>query len=352
MDSKKIVEILTKQIQEERVLVNEPMSKHTSFKIGGNADIFVKVKSIQELKYIIKVAKKEDIHLTIIGNGSNILVRDNGIRGIVVKLELDYINIEPAILNQTKIEKILNTDIESADFGLPQMKDVIITVGSGVKLGELAQKLLKEEITGFEFASGIPGTIGGAVKMNAGAYGGEMKDIIMETKCLDLEQYEKKIEKINIDDIEITQEDAKSPEIIVLNNKEQDFSYRHSIFMEKKYIILETKLELTKGKYEEIKKKMDENLSSRKEKQPINMPSAGSTFKRGTDYITARLIDECGLKGYQIGGAGVSDLHAGFIVNKENATAEDVIKLIKHVQDTVYEKTGKEIELEIEILGE
>lgn len=352
MDSKKIVEILTKQIQEERVLVNEPMSKHTSFKIGGNADIFVKVKSIQELKYIIKIAKKEDIHLTIIGNGSNILVRDNGIRGIVVKLELDYINIEPAILNQTKIEKILNTDIESADFGLPQMKDVIITVGSGVKLGELAQKLLKEEITGFEFASGIPGTIGGAVKMNAGAYGGEMKDIIMETKCLDLEQYEKKIEKINIDDIEITQEDAKSPEIIVLNNKEQDFSYRHSIFMEKKYIILETKLELTKGKYEEIKKKMDENLSSRKEKQPINMPSAGSTFKRGTDYITARLIDECGLKGYQIGGAGVSDLHAGFIVNKENATAEDVIKLIKHVQDTVYEKTGKEIELEIEILGE
>lgn len=353
MDKEKIQGLLNKEIPREHVLIDEPMSKHTSFKIGGNADIFVKVKSIKELKYVIKVAKKEEIHLTIIGNGSNILVKDNGIRGIVVKLELNYTNIEPALLNQSKIETILNTDIESPDFNLPQTRDIIITVGAGVKLGELAQRLLKEEITGFEFAAGIPGTIGGAVRMNAGAYGGEMKDIIMETKCLDLEQYEKNIEKINIDDIEITQEEAtKSPEIIILNNKEQDFSYRHSIFMEKKYIILETKLELTKGRYEEIKEKMDENLSSRKEKQPINMPSAGSTFKRGKDYITAKLIDECGLKGYSVGDAVVSDLHAGFIVNKGKATAEDVIKLIKHIQNTVYEKTGKKIELEIEILGE
>ena len=235
---------------------------------------------------------------------------------------------------------------------LPKWEDVIVTVGSGVKLGELAQKLLKEEITGFEFAAGIPGTIGGAVKMNAGAYGGEMKDIVIETKCLDLEYYEKLIEKTNIDDIEITQENSKSPEIIILNNKEQNFSYRHSIFMEKKYIILETKLELKKGKYERIKTKMEEFLASRIEKQPIQMPSAGSTFKRGTDYITARLIDECGLKGYKIGGAKVSEKHAGFIVNEKNATAQDVIDLIKYVQETVYEKTGKNIELEIEILGE
>lgn len=336
MDKEKIQKILTKEIPENQIFVDEPMSKHTSFKIGGNADIFVKVKNMKELKYLIKIAKKEEIHLTIIGNGSNVLVKDKGIRGIVLKIEFEEISTETAVFDRTKWE------------------DVVITVGSGVKLGELAQKLLKEEITGFEFASGIPGTIGGAIRMNAGAYGKEMKDIVVETKCLDLECYEQMIEKINIDDIEITLEkdNSKSPEIIILNNKEQDFLYRHSIFMEKKYIILETKLKLKRGKYEEIKAKMDEYLVSRIEKQPIQMPSAGSTFKRGADYITAKLIDECGLKGYQIGGAKVSEKHAGFIVNNGNATAEDVINLIKYVQDTVYEKTGNRIELEIEIIGE
>ena len=223
MDKQKIANILTKEIPQEQILIDEPMSKHTSFKIGGMADIFVKVKNIKELKYVIKVAKKQEIHLTIIGNGSNVLVKDKGIRGIVVKTELNDIKIE---FNKIKLLKTYNA---------------IVTVGSGVKLGELCQKLLKEEITGLEFASGIPGTIGGAVKMNAGAYGGEMKDIILETKCLDLEQYEKIIEKTNIDDIEIINEcNSKAPEIIVLNNKDQDFSYRHSIFMEKKYVILET----------------------------------------------------------------------------------------------------------------
>lgn len=326
MDKSRIKDVLTKEIPVEQVFIDEPMKKHTSFKIGGTADIFVRVKTIKELKHVIKIAKKENIYLTIIGNGSNVLVKDNGIRGIVVKLDLDYISIN----------------------------NNVVTVGAGVKLGELAQKLLKEQITGFEFAAGIPGTIGGAVRMNAGAYGGEMKDIIIETKCLDLEEYERKIEKINIDDIEIIQKDeiTKTPEILVLDNKHQEFSYRHSIFMQRKYIILETKLKLHKGNYEEIKAKMDEHMNSRKEKQPINMPSAGSTFKRGTDYITAQLIDECGLKGYSIGDAQVSEKHAGFIINKGNATAEDVINLIGHVQKIVYEKTGKHIELEIEIIGE
>lgn len=326
MDKSRIKDFLTKEIPVEQVFIDELMKKHTSFKIGGTADIFVRVKTIKELKHVIKIAKKENIYLTIIGNGSNVLVKDNGIRGIVVKLDLDYISIN----------------------------NNVVTVGAGVKLGELAQKLLKEQITGFEFAAGIPGTIGGAVRMNAGAYGGEMKDIIIETKCLDLEEYERKIEKINIDDIEIIQKDeiTKTPEILVLDNKHQEFSYRHSIFMQRKYIILETKLKLHKGNYEEIKAKMDEHMNSRKEKQPINMPSAGSTFKRGTDYITAQLIDECGLKGYSIGDAQVSEKHAGFIINKGNATAEDVINLIGHVQKIVYEKTGKHIELEIEIIGE
>ena len=326
MDKKKIVEILTEEFSKDQIFIEEPMKKHTSFKIGGKADILVKIKKIEELKYIIKIAKKYNIYLTVIGNGSNILVKDRGIRGIVIKLEMNDITIQ----------------------------NNIVTVGAGVKLGELAQRLLKEEITGFEFASGIPGTIGGAVKMNAGAYGSEMKDIILETKCLDLEQYEKTIERTNIDDIEIIQEKeiTKTPEILILDNEHQKFSYRHSIFMEKRYIILETKLILKKGNKEDIKSKMEEYLASRKEKQPISMPSAGSTFKRGTDYITAKLIDECGLKGYRIGDAEVSKLHAGFIVNKGNATAEDVIRLIEYVQKTVYEKTGKKIELEIEILGE
>lgn len=301
MDKNKIKDVLTKEISEENIFIDEPMKKHTSFKIGGVADIFIKVKSVQELQYIIEVAKKENILVTIIGNGSNLLVKDNGIRGIVIMLNMDKIEIE----------------------------DTIVTVEAGVKLGFLAQKLLKEELTGFEFAAGIPGSIGGAVRMNAGAYGGEMKDIIVETKCL-----------------------TPSGEIVTLSNEEQKFSYRHSIFMENRYIVLETKIKLQKGNKDEIKAKMDDYAQQRKEKQPISLPSAGSTFKRGTDFVTAKVIDECGLKGFSIGDAQVSTKHAGFVVNNGNATAKDVLKLIEHVQKVVLEKTGKKIELEIEVLGE
>lgn len=301
MDKNKIKDVLTKEISEENIFIDEPMKKHTSFKIGGVADIFIKVKSVQELQYIIEVAKKENILVTIIGNGSNLLVKDNGIRGIVIMLNMDKIEIE----------------------------DTIVTVEAGVKLGFLAQKLLKEELTGFEFAAGIPGSIGGAVRMNAGAYGGEMKDIIVETKCL-----------------------TPSGEIVTLSNEEQKFSYRHSIFTENRYIVLETKIKLQKGNKDEIKAKMDDYAQQRKEKQPISLPSAGSIFKRGTDFVTAKVIDECGLKGFSIGDAQVSTKHAGFVVNNGNATAEDVLKLIEHVQKVVLEKTGKKIELEIEVLGE
>ena len=330
MDKIEISNLLAKEIPMSQIYIEESMKKYTSFKIGGNADILVKVKNISELEHVIKIANMKNVYLTVIGNGSNILVKDNGIRGIVVKLDIDDI------------------DIAEMDGG-----EYIIEAGSGVKLGVLAQILLSEEITGFEFAAGIPGTIGGAVKMNAGAYGGEMKDIVIETKCLNIDKYKKILETTNIDDIEISKEEIENvPEIEVLNNEEQKFSYRKSIFNDKKYIILETKLRLHKGNKKEIKAKMDEYLASRKEKQPIQMPSAGSTFKRGEDFITAKLIDECGLKGYSVGDAEVSTIHAGFIVNKGNATAEDVLALIKHVQDTVYEKTGKKIELEIEIVGE
>lgn len=328
----KIMEIcqdLATLIPSQQIHMNEPMSKHTTFKVGGNADIFVIIKNFDELRHVIKIAKRNAIHMTIIGNGSNILVKDNGIRGIVVKIEFEEI----------KIEKKAN--------------NAIVTVGAGVKLMALAQELMNNSISGFEFAAGIPGTIGGAVKMNAGAYGKEMKDIIISTKCLDLKRYNMLASKSNIDDIEVEEIIKKSnePDLIELSNEEQEFTYRDSIFSNKRYVILETKLNLNFGDKNEIKAKMDEQLKIRKEKQP-NLPSAGSTFKRGEDYITSKLIDECGLKGYKIGGAQVSEKHAGFIVNSEEATAQDIIELIDYVKKVVYEKTGKAIKLEVEILGE
>ena len=307
MDIERVSNDLEKIISEESViLVNEPMSKHTSFRIGGNADIFVKAKTEEDIKQILKYSGEKEIHLTIVGNGSDLLVKDGGIRGIVLKVDIDIL----------KIDKIND-------------EDYIITVGAGVKNGYLAQKLLIDEIEGFEFASGIPGSIGGAIRMNAGAHGGEMKDIVLETMCMD-----------------------KQGNICVLSNEEQEFEYRNSIFKLNKYIILSTKLKLKKGIYKEIKEKMDEYANWRKEHQPIEYPSAGSTFKRGTDFITAKLIDECGLKGYSIGDAEVSTKHAGFVINKGNAKAKEVIDLIKYIKEKVADKFGKEIELEVQIIGE
>lgn len=199
----------------------------------------------------------------------------------------------------------------------------------GNKNAEVAQKLLNLEIQGFEFASGIPGTIGGAVKMNAGAYGKEMKDIVFSTTYMEKDG---SIRKIGLD--------------------EHKFEYRKSIFGEKDYIILESTLKLQKGKKADIEAKMQEYLNSRKEKQPYDKLSAGSTFKRGSNYITAKLIDECGLKGKTIGGAMVSEKHAGFIINTGNATSQNILDLIELVKKTVHEKTGQNIELEVEIIGE
>lgn len=299
------IELLKQKIGKEKVLLNEPMSRHTSFKTGGNADIFVKVNNIKEMQEILKIANENKLPIFILGNGSNLLVSDKGIRGIVCKIDI----------NKFEIEK-------KGDY-------VLITVGSGNKNAEVAQKLLNLEITGFEFASGIPGTIGGAIKMNAGAYGAEMKDVVYSTIYMD---YSGNIYKIGL--------------------TEHEFQYRNSIFSNKNYIILESTLKLKKGKESEIKEKMNEYSNSRKEKQPYNKPSAGSTFKRGEDFITAKLIDECGLKGKQIGGAKVSEKHAGFIVNENNATSKDILELIDYVQKDVLKQTGKKIELEIEVIGE
>ena len=284
---------------------DEPMSKHTSFKTGGNADYFVIAKDEQDIKEAIEFAKKKKISVYIMGNGSNLLVTDKGVRGLVLKIELDSIKI--------------------VEIG----KDIIVTAGAGVKIMALAQELKNNSVTGFEELSGIPGTIGGANRMNAGSYGKEMKDIIIETKCMDYEG-----------------------NIIILKNEEQEFDYRRSIFKNSKYIILEVKMKFSKGKKEEIQAKMESLATERKAKQPLEYPSAGSTFKRGKDYITAKLIDETGLKGYKIGGAQISEKHAGFIINTGNATTKDILDLIEYTKNKVHEKFGVNLEEEVEIIGE
>ena len=297
MNIKKILE--NSNLPQENIKYNEPMKNHTSFKIGGPAECFIKAQKIEEIQEILKLVKENKIPLKVIGNGSNLLVKDEGVKGIVLKIDIKKIEIQG------------NN----------------VTVGSGVKLGELAPKLLRKELAGFEFASGIPGTIGGAIRMNAGAHSSEMKDIVKTVTYMD-----------------------RDGEMHKIKNEEAKFEYRNSRFSKEDNIILETELELEKGNKEEIQAKMTEYANFRKEKQPIEYPSAGSTFKRGTDFITAKLIDECGLKGYQIGGAQISEKHAGFIINKENATAEDVIKLIEYTKEQVYNKFGKKIELEVEII--
>lgn len=300
------IEELKRCVSEETsILENELMSKHTSFKIGGMADIFVNVKKEDDVKKVLEYSDENQIPLTIIGNGSNLLVKDGGIRGIVLRVDIEEFYLEK------------------------KDEEYIVTVGAGVKNGYVAQKLLIEEIEGFEFAAGIPGSIGGAIRMNAGAHGGEMKNIVLETKCID-----------------------KKGNIKILSNEEQKFEYRNSIFSTNEYIILSTKLRLNKGIYKEIKSKMDEYSVWRKEHQPLEYPSAGSTFKRGEDFITAKLIDECGLKGYNIGGAEVSTKHAGFVVNKGDAKAKDVLNLTKYISQMIYEKFGKKVELEVQVIGE
>ena len=305
MEIKQIIENSNLAIPKDNILYKEDMKKHTTFKIGGPAECFIKIKTKEELKEILVFARENKIPITILGNGSNILVLDGGIKGITLTIQIEYLDIKQ--------------DDEKYQ----------VCVGGGYKLAKLAQVFLKNEISGFEELSGIPGTIGGAVSMNAGAHGREMKDIVEKIKCVDIDGNEKEF-----------------------LNEEAGFGYRKSIFKGNSYIVTEVELELQKGKQEEIKEKMNEYAKYRKEKQPIEYPSAGSTFKRGKDYITAKLIDEAGLKGYSIGGAVVSTKHSGFVINKGNATAKDVLDLVKYIKDTIEEKIDKKIELEIEVVGE
>lgn len=290
-----LYESLEKIIAKENIYVDEPMSRHTTFKTGGKADFLVVPQNKAEMIELLKL----DVEKTIIGNGSNLLVRDGGIRGLVIKT--------------TSLKNYV-------------IEDDIIIAEAGMSLSKLSNIAKENALTGLEFACGIPGTLGGAVMMNASAYGGETSNVVIETEYADL--------KGN-----------------VYKTKEHDFGYRKSMFTGSEYTILESKLKLEHGNKEEIENKMKELMKSRNEKQPVNMPSAGSTFKRPEGYFAGKLIEDAGLKGYKIGGAEVSTLHAGFIINDGNATSEDILNLIKHIQNKVKNEFGVELEPEVKIIG-
>lgn len=296
----------SKIVGEDNLKIDEPMSKYSSFRVGGPADLLLNVDSVAKLQAILEVNKELKLPITVIGNGTNILVKDKGIKGIVIRYVAKGIS-----------KATMDNDTYA------------ITVDAGLPNAALANELLKDSLTGFEFAASIPGTIGGAIYMNAGAFGGEMENIVSEVTFLDL------------DDLAIYKSDGD----------DCDFSYRHSKFENMNTVILSATMVFSKGNKEEIKRTMDAYLQKRLETQPYDKPNAGSTFKRGDGFITAMLIDEAGLKGYTIGGAQVSEKHAGFIVNTGNATAKDILDLIKYVQKTIMEKYGKAIEPEVRILG-
>lgn len=294
----KVVEALP----EMKILSDEPMSRHTTFKIGGVADFFA-TPSLTQLPVVLEIAKKFNIPVTVIGNGSNLLVGDKGIRGLVVEIGRAVESIE--IENNT------------------------MTVGAGTMLSKAANAAADAGLSGMEFASGIPGSVGGAVVMNAGAYGGEIKDIIISADVV-----------------------TASGDIKTLTRDELDLSYRHSCIPENGYIVVKAVFELSPRRSEEIRTAMAELRDKRIEKQPLEYPSAGSTFKRPEGYFAGKLIQDAGLRGYTVGGACVSEKHCGFVVNKGGATAADVLQLIEDVKSKVFKLSGVELEPEVKMIGE
>lgn len=307
MNKEKILTVLG----EDKVRFDEPLKDHTSFKIGGPADALVIVSNAGELKKTIEYAKAEGEEFFLLGNGSNVLASDEGYRGIVIKLEGEF--------DEAKVD------------------GEIITAGAGITLSKLAGLAMNSSLTGLEFASGIPGTLGGALFMNAGAYGGEMKQIVTKVKVLCFDG--------------VGEAGTNECEILELTNEEMQFSYRHSILKEKNFIALGCEMKLQKGDKEAIGSYMRELALKRKEKQPLEYPSAGSTFKRPEGYFAGKLIEDAGLGGYSVGGAQVSEKHKGFVINKGGASAKDVKNLIDHVIKTVEEKDGVTLEPEVLFLG-
>lgn len=292
-----------RELGAEQVLFDEPMKNHTTFRIGGPAEIFVMPKSMEDVQKVLRICHKEQLPYFILGNGSNLLVSDKGYEGVIIQMDRN--------LGEITVE---GNEIHAS---------------AGALLSSIAAAARKESLKGFEFAGGIPGTLGGAVVMNAGAYGGEMKDVLKEVTVLDEEGNLK-----------------------VIPAEKLEMGYRTSIIKTAGYIVLGAVISLEKGNIEEIKALSRKLSEQRIEKQPLEYPSAGSTFKRPEGYFAGKLIMDSGLRGYQVGGAQVSEKHCGFVINTGNATAADVCSLMKHVTETVYEKFGVTLEPEVKFLGE
>lgn len=298
-----VMDDFLKKIPLNSIKTNELMKNYTSFKIGGIADYFIMPENINQLKYIIDICNKYDINYFVMGNGSNILISDKGFRGVIIQI---YKN-----MNSFSVDK--NT----------------ISADAGIMLSGLANIALDNKLTGFEFASGIPGTLGGAVAMNAGAYNGEIKDVIIESTVMDI-----------------------NGNVYTLSQHELELGYRTSIVSKQNLIVLNSKIGLSFGNYDEIKNYMLKLNIQRKTKQPLELPSAGSTFKRPKDSFAGKLIMEAGLKGFSIGEAQVSEKHCGFVVNKGNASSNDIKALIEHIQNIIKQKFDIELEPEVKFLGE
>ena len=309
MDSREFGEKLKSALSKSEISYDEPMKKHTTFRVGGNADIYVSAAD-GELQDILALCGEENMPFTVIGNGSNILVGDGGIRGVVIEMGNLYSDI-----------KVLS---ETPD------GDVYVGACAGAMLSTLSSFAAGRGLTGLEFASGIPGTVGGAVTMNAGAYGGEIKDVIVEAQCMD----------------------PATGKRLFLSRDELKLGYRHSVVMERPIIVTSAKFLLKKGDKAEIEAHIEEIKEKRIEKQPLNFPSAGSTFKRPEGYFAGKLIEDAGIKGFSVGGAEVSEKHAGFVINKGGATATDIKALIEAVSDKVYEASGVRLEPEVRFVGE
>lgn len=297
------VDEIRERIEAEKFLLNEPMKEHTTFKIGGPADYLIFPSSIDEVAFIFHTLGKYGIPFVILGNGSNVLVLDRGIRGAVIKFD--------------------------SPMSFIKRNDVRITAGAGALLQDVSNFAVKNSLAGMEFACGIPGSIGGAVFMNAGAYDGEMKSIVEGVRAVSPKG---EVTEFEVDDL--------------------DFSYRHSVFQKNGYAVCEVELKLIPGDKKNIEEKVAGFTKRRESKQPLEMPSAGSTFKRPEGYYAGTLIEQTGLKGFAVGGAEISVKHAGFVVNTGGATAKDVLELIRQVQQRVFEKNGVRLFPEVRILGE
>jgi UDP-N-acetylmuramate dehydrogenase len=290
-------------VKEENIYVDEPMKSHTSFRVGGPADYFVTPNHKEEVQKLAALCRAEAVPFYIVGNGSNLLVSDKGYRGVIIQIGKKMSAIE--ILEDT------------------------VSAQAGAMLSSIANQALDRSLTGFEFAAGIPGTLGGACVMNAGAYGGEMKDVLVQVTVLTAEG-----------------------ELLTLTNEELELGYRTSVIAKKGYVVLEAVIKLVKGDRDAIKAKMDDLREQRVSKQPLEYPSAGSTFKRPEGYFAGKLIQDAGLKGYQVGGAQVSEKHSGFVINKDQATAADIVELMRQVSEKVEAEFGVTLEPEVKRLGE